>query len=134
MGIGLIISMIANSVHAVQALGQSLFLPMIMIGGIGVQLSALPNWAKVVAAFLPGRYAAQAMETGILNVAPNSKLHGPFNFIALAVIGTASAFAAARLFRWENDQKLPRAGLAWALLSVASWAAIGFIARQYKLV
>jgi ABC-2 type transport system permease protein len=134
LGIGLIISMIANSTHAVQALGQSLFLPMIMIGGVGVQLSVLPNWAKVVAAFLPGRYAVQAMETGVLNVSRASRLHGPFNFVALAVIGTASAFAAARLFRWENDQKLPKSGLAWALLSVASWAAIGVIARKYKLV
>ena len=134
LGIGLIISMVANSTHAVQALGQSLFLPMIMIGGVGVALSALPNWAKTVAAFLPGRYAVQAMETGVRNMPATSKLHGPFNLVALIVIGAASTFAASKLFRWENGQKLPRAGLAWALLSVACWAAIGLYARHYKWV
>jgi hypothetical protein len=99
-----------------------------------VPLSILPAWAQAVAAFLPGRYAVQAMDAGIRTVSATSKLYGPFNLIALAVIGAASTFAAAKLFRWENGQKLPRTGLAWALLSVASWAAIGVVARHYMLV
>jgi ABC-type multidrug transport system permease subunit len=134
LGIGLLISMIANSTHAVQALGQSLFLPMIMIGGVGVPLRTLPEWARKVAAYLPGRYAVQAMERCVYSVSQSSKLYTSFNLIALIVIGAAASFAAAKLFRWDNAQKLPRSGLAWALLSVASWAAIGLVARQYKLV
>jgi ABC-2 type transport system permease protein len=134
LGIGLLISMIANSTHAVQALGQSLFLPMIMIGGVGVPLRVLPEWGRKVAAFLPGRYAVQAMDRCVYNVSQTSKLFGPFNLIALVVIGAAASFAAAKLFRWENGQRLPRTGLAWAVLSVVSWAVIGVVARAYKLV
>ena len=134
LGIGLIISMIANSTHAVQALGQSLFLQMIMIGGVGVPLTILPDWAKTVAAFLPGRYAVQAMDLGVRSVSATSRLYGPFNLIALLVIGAASAFAAAHLFRWENGQPLPRRGMAWAALSVVSWGVIGWIGTTYKLV
>jgi ABC-2 type transport system permease protein len=134
LGIGLIISMIANSTHAVQALGQSLFLPMIMIGGVGVPLSILPDWGKTVAAFLPGRYAVQAMDRAIHTVSVKSNLYGPFNLTALLVIGAASTFAAAKLFRWENGQKLPARGLPWAALSVISWALIGLAGKYYKLV
>ncbi len=35
LGLGLIIAMLADAVPAVQALGQAIFLPMIMIGGVG---------------------------------------------------------------------------------------------------
>ncbi len=54
LGLGLLISMIANGTSAVQALGQTLFLPMIMIGGVGVPLRMLPVWvAHHVTIFLP---------------------------------------------------------------------------------
>ncbi len=57
LGMGLVIGMLADNVPAVQALGQAIFLPMIMIGGVGVPLRALPPWAQHVAGFLPGKYA-----------------------------------------------------------------------------
>ncbi len=55
LGLGLIIAMVADNVPAVQALGQAIFLPMIMIGGVGVPLEMLPAWVQHVAAFFPGR-------------------------------------------------------------------------------
>src|ERR1700709_2574356 len=42
MGLGLLVAALADDVPAVQALGQCLFLPMILIGGVGVPLAALP--------------------------------------------------------------------------------------------
>jgi ABC-2 type transport system permease protein len=133
LGIGLVISMIANSTHAVQALGQSLFLPMIMIGGVGVPLDMLPDWAKHVATFLPGRYAVQALDACVMDFAATSTLYGPYNLVALFAIGLASTFAAAKLFRWENNQKLPRRAMLWVLLSLATWAAVGLVAEKYHL-
>ncbi|MDB5321188.1 MAG: type transporter [Phycisphaerales bacterium] len=133
LGIGLVISMIANSTHAVQALGQSLFLPMIIIGGVGVPLDMLPDWAKHVATFLPGRYAVQALDACVMDFAATSTLYGPYNLIALVAIGVASTFAAAKLFRWENNQKLPRRGMVWIVLSLATWAAVGLVAEKYHL-
>src|SRR5690606_20747743 len=44
ISLGLIIAMIANSVPAVQALGQCVFLPLLMIGGIAVPVESLPDW------------------------------------------------------------------------------------------
>ena len=46
LAMGLLIAALADSVPAVQALGQCIFLPMIMIGGVGVPLTALPDWAR----------------------------------------------------------------------------------------
>jgi len=133
LGIGLVISMIANSTHAVQALGQSLFLPMIMIGGVGVPLDMLPDWAKHLATFLPGRYAVQALDSCVMDFPASSTLYGPYNLIALFAIGAASTFAAAKLFRWENNQKLRKRAMIWIILSVATWAAVGLVAEKYHL-
>lgn len=134
LGIGLVISMLANSTHAVQAMGQCLFLPMILIGGVGVPIEWLPDWAKHVAAFLPGRYAVQAIDRTVLSFSDRSTLHTPFNLVALAIIGAAATFAAVKLFRWENGQKLPRRGLLWVLLSLGAWGVVGVIAERNHYV
>jgi ABC-2 type transport system permease protein len=129
LGLGLVICMVANSAGAVQALGQSLFLPMIMIGGIGVPMRMLPKWAQHVAGFLPGRYAVQAMDSCILKAAGLWK--SPFNLFALALIGSAGCLAGAKLFRWENDQKFRPASLRWVALAIAAWAAVGLLAEYW---
>src|SRR5688572_217143 len=43
MGLGLVIAMVADTVPAVQALGQVIFLPMLIIGGVAVPLARLPE-------------------------------------------------------------------------------------------
>ena len=62
LGIGFLIAALADNVPAVQALGQCIFLPMIMIGGVGVPLAVLPVWAQRVAGFMPGRYAVEVLQ------------------------------------------------------------------------
>ena len=46
--------MMADNVPAVQALGQCIFLPMLIIGGVAVPLASLPDWAQHLSAFFPG--------------------------------------------------------------------------------
>ena len=65
LGIGLIISMVASSTSAVQAWGQAIFLPMLIIGGVAIPLRMLPKWGPHLAAFLPGRYAVHAMDAAV---------------------------------------------------------------------
>jgi ABC-2 type transport system permease protein len=129
LGIGLVISMIANSTHAVQALGQSLFLPMIMIGGVGVPLYRLPKWAHHLASFLPGRYAVQSLHPAFQSGSP-ARYYTHFNDLALFLIGLTAVVAATRLFRWENGQRIG-VGRFWRWLCVAlvSWVAVGVIAE-----
>jgi ABC-type multidrug transport system permease subunit len=62
LGLGLIVAALSNDVPSVQALGQCIFLPMIMIGGVGIPLLALPAWAQDASGFMPGRYAVRVLE------------------------------------------------------------------------
>ena len=59
----------ADNVPAVQALGQCIFLPMLIIGGVAVPLESLPDWAQHVAAFFPGRYAVEALRATVMGEA-----------------------------------------------------------------
>ncbi len=125
LGIGLLVAALARDVPAVQALGQCLFLPMIMIGGVGVPLAALPDWAQVASGFMPGRYAVELLQHTVTPAPPETLL---FPILALAAIGVVSLVAGAACFRWDNDDRLPpraRATIAGALLL---WVVVGGVA------
>jgi ABC-2 type transport system permease protein len=129
LGMGLVIAMLAGAVPAVQALGQAIFLPMIMIGGVGVPLRTLPPWAQHVAGFLPGRYAVEALDSSYLPGGPG--LAGSrFALIALLVIGAAACIAGARLFRWDAGQKVPPGAAPWIVFALAAWAGVGLAAER----
>ncbi len=136
LGIGLVIAMIANSAGAVQALGQALFMPMIMIGGVGIPLSQFGarHWVRHIAAFLPGIYAVRAMDAAILPKASGLLSgNGPFHLVALTLIGLAGCIAASLLFRWENEQKNTWRNLAWVVLPLTTWALVGIWAEHSGL-
>jgi ABC-2 type transport system permease protein len=120
---GLVIAAAADNVPAVQALGQAIFLPVIIIGGVGVPLSTLPDWAQKVAGFFPGRYAVQAMEPGFDAYGSLSEVG--FSLLALTIIGIAGCVAGARLFRWDANQQVKWTARIWVLLAVVSWIAVG---------
>jgi len=129
LGLGLVIAMLAGAVPAVQALGQAIFLPMIMIGGVGVPLRALPPWAREVAGYLPGRYAVEALDACYLPGGPG--LAGcRFALAALFIIGAAACLAGSRMFRWDAAQPLPRGSKPWIAFALAAWAAVGLAAEH----
>jgi hypothetical protein len=120
---GLVIAAAADNVPAVQALGQAIFLPVIIIGGVGVPLSTLPAWAQKVAGFFPGRYAVEAMQP-CFDLAGKGCL-APFSLGALTVIGIAGCIAGGKLFRWDANQQVAKSARLWVMLAVASWIAVG---------
>jgi len=129
LGMGLVIAMLAGAVPAVQALGQAIFLPMIMIGGVGVPLRTLPPWARHVAGYLPGRYAVEALDACYLP--GGAGLAGcRFAIAALLVIGLASCIAGARMFRWDIGQRLAPGSRIWIAFALAAWAGVGLAAER----
>ncbi len=126
LGLGLIIAALADGVPAVQALGQCFFLPMILLGGVGVPLAVLPDWAQRLAGFMPGRYAVTALQSAF---EPARGALGPSDaLLALLVIGTAATAAGTALFRWDaQDRAGPRQHLG-AALALAAWVAVGVVA------
>jgi ABC-2 type transport system permease protein len=127
LGIGLLIAALADNVPAVQALGQCIFLPMILIGGVGVPLAALPVWAQRAAGFMPGRYAVEVLQPCFDG--PSGLGQNGFRFAAIVVIGLAAAISGAMLFRWEPGRR-NRSARVWVAAAFMSWAAVGGIAWE----
>jgi hypothetical protein len=127
MGLGLVIAMAADNVPAVQALGQSIFLPMLIIGGVAVRLESLPVWAQHVSAYFPGRYAVHALQ---VSVNGDGLSTAGFATFALVAIGLAGFVAGAKLFRWDQQQRFMQIpGKGWAAAAVAAWVLVGAIAQ-----
>jgi ABC-2 type transport system permease protein len=127
IGLGLVLAMLADNVPAVQALGQCIFLPMLIIGGVAVQLASLPTWAQHVSAFFPGRYAVEALQACVSGDGLGSI---GFCLLALALIGVAGCSAGAKLFRWDAAQRFAASTGKWWLLPVlGSWLAVGLLAE-----
>jgi hypothetical protein len=126
LGLGLVVAALANDVPAVQAMGQCLFLPMIMIGGVGIPLQALPAWAQDFSGFMPGRYAVDALQTAYAD--PRGIYGAGFSILALVVIGAAATVAGVRLFRWDKGHPAARAAWPWAAGALLAWVAVGLAA------
>ncbi len=126
LGLGLVVAAVADDVPAVQALGQCVFLPMIMLGGVGVPLAALPRWAQTAAGFMPGRYAVELLQRTISD--PRGLSGMGFDLAALVCIGAAAAAVGARLFRWDAGVRVGSAALGPAALALGAWIAVGVAA------
>ena len=126
LGFGLIVAATANDVPAVQAIGQCLFLPLILIGGVGVPLLALPDWVRAAAAYMPGRYAVEAIQLAYSD--PRGLAGAGFALLALGVTGACAAVAGAMLFRWEPGRRAGRRRLPWYALAALGCVATGLAA------
>jgi ABC-2 type transport system permease protein len=132
LGLGLVIATLADNVPAVQALGQCIFLPMLIIGGVAVQLASLPPWAQHVSAFFPGRYAVEAMQACVTGAGIDTVR---FSMLALLLIGAAGTLAGIKMFRWDAQQRFAtRPGKAWIAVALAAWAAVGLMAEARGIV
>jgi ABC-type transport system involved in cytochrome c biogenesis permease component len=128
-GIGLVVAAIADTVPAVQALGQMLFLPMIMVGGVGVPLSQLPHWAQNVAGFFPGRYAVELMQP-CFDGSPAGGWAAVGYAGALGVIAAGGFVAGGLLFRWESSQRATARSYALAAAAAVPWVVVGIVAMS----
>ncbi len=138
LSLGLVIAMLASSAGAVQGMGQCLFLPMIILGGVGVKIEQLPQWGRHVAAFLPSHYAVRVMTECVVRQTKTqgfglASKYSHFDLIALAAIGLSCCLISVKLFRWESEQKTGWKTKLWALMALAVWVAVGLASEYFKL-
>jgi ABC-type polysaccharide/polyol phosphate export permease len=126
LGLGLVVATLADNVPSVQALGQCIFLPMLIVGGVAVPLASLPDWALHISRFFPGRYAVETLQACITG---NGIGAAHFDLSALLMIGTAGFIAGAFMFRWDAQQRFATRGKGWLVVVLAAWAAVGSIAE-----
>lgn len=126
LGLGLVIAMLADNVPAVQALGQCIFLPMLIIGGVAVPLTSLPDWALRLSAYFPGRYAVEAIQSAVNGTGLGAV---GFSLLALFLIGAAACVAGAGLFRWDARQRFATSrNKGWLAVALAGWVGVGLLA------
>ena len=99
MGFGGIALVLAGRLKALVnlAVSNSLFVVLLLVGGMLVPLSKLPGWLAGVARVLPASALADALHRALgthLSVTTG-------DWVVLAVWAVAAPVAAALLFRWE---------------------------------
>ncbi|UED87876.1 ABC transporter permease [Streptomyces profundus] len=93
---GALVSAVARTVKAAQALGMTLFFPMLFASGVYLPIPALPDAAQYAVAWTPFGAAALALDEAALGNWPGWPYLGVL--VAWTVLATS---AAARWFRWE---------------------------------
>jgi len=121
--IGLIIAAVANSAAESNLLVQTMYMPMMFLGGAAFPVSMLPRWAQTLSTFLPSAYLVSGVQTIITEQQSIVAAWKPV--AALAVTFAIGVFVASRLFRWEKDEKLKPAAKLWVAGVLTPFLALG---------
>jgi ABC-2 type transport system permease protein len=112
-GLALLIGVIAPNSRATVLMGQAIFLPSMMIGGLMFPAQLLPKALGKVALLFPSNHAINVVNgwipDGILTL-------NPYASAAILFTGGALAFGLALyLFEWDSQNKMRRVSTALAL-------------------
>lgn len=122
-GVGLIIAAVANSTAESNVLVQMLYMPMLLLSGAMFPTSMLPRWTQTVANFLPASYLVSGMQS--ITTDSRSLLANWQAAAALVVTLALAVFIAARLFRWDKEEKLKSSAKLWVAAVLAPFIALG---------
>jgi ABC-2 type transport system permease protein len=114
--LGLVIAAVASTMQEAQILFQITFMGALFLSGMTIPLEAFPAWVQRVAVFLPPTHMMTVLENVLLGA--RSLLPDLPALVALVLMTIGAFAAAARLFRWEKDDPLPRRAKLSALLAL----------------
>jgi ABC-2 type transport system permease protein len=123
--VGSLIGVAAANDRATIMIGQLLYLPSIMLGGLMVPAAALPPALARVSLLLPASHAMRAFQALGMGT-----WTGAFPWVSLAalVAGSVLCFAlAAALFQWDSRMSQPTRKAALAVLGLLPYVAAALI-------
>jgi imidazolonepropionase-like amidohydrolase/ABC-type multidrug transport system permease subunit len=129
-GIGLIISAVVNSMQEAQIVIQILYLPMLFLSGATFPTSIMPVWVQLVAQFLPATHfftGTQSIMMGNESLAQNWS-----SVVALLLTSFVGTFIAAKLFRWEKEEKISSGAKTWVAVALAPFIVMGIYQSYTK--
>jgi ABC-2 type transport system permease protein len=118
--VGALIGVAAANDRSTIMIGQFLYLPSILLGGLMVPAAALPPALARASLLLPASHAMRAFQA--LGMKPGS---GPFPWVSVAALatGTVLCFAlAALLFQWDSRMSQPNRKAVLAVLGIVPYA------------
>jgi ABC-2 type transport system permease protein len=124
-GLGVLIGVIASSSRVTGLWSQLIFLPSMLIGGLMMPYSMLPESAQFFARALPAAHAMNAFRTLSMGYDPHFSAHGS---LAILMVGGVVAFGlAVHLFNWDRRNQTRRGHPLMALLAAVPYV-IGMFA------
>lgn len=113
-GLGMLIGVVSASSRSTVLWSQLIFLPSMLIGGVMMPLSFLPESVLPIAGLLPSTYAMQAYQGLAYQV---DTIYNPvLSVLVLAALGIFSVFLATYLFSWDSQNSTRRGHPLLALL------------------
>lgn len=114
--LGLIIAAVTSTMQEAQIVFQITFMGSLFLSGLTVPLEEYPVWVQKMAVFLPPTHLMKTLQHALTGRA--SLREDALPLFALALMAVAAFTIAARLFRWERDDPLPRRAKWSALLAL----------------
>lgn len=111
---GTLIGVIANSSRAVMGLTQGIFLPSMLLGGMMIPISVLPESVQPISLILPTSHMMQAF-TGLAFGQP-TVIDPMLSVAAIAVSGLLAAGLSVYLFNWDSRNNTRRGHPLMAIL------------------
>ncbi|MCP4419464.1 MAG: ABC transporter permease [Chloroflexi bacterium] len=118
-GIGILIGVVAPSTRLTVLYAQAVFLPSMLIGGVMLPYSLLPETAQKVAQLLPSTHAMNAFYGLAMGGAADFSPWG--SVFVLAASGLIALALSIYLFSWDNKNSMRRGHPAMALLLFAPY-------------
>jgi ABC-2 type transport system permease protein len=124
--LGALIGVVASGSRSTVLLSQAIFLPSMLLGGLMMPLSIMPESVHFVSGLLPTTYAMQAMDglaySRVTIFDPNLSL------VVLAASGLVSTVLALYLFNWDSRNNSRRGHPLMALIAALPFIAGVFLA------
>jgi ABC-2 type transport system permease protein len=105
-GLGALIGVVATGTRSTVFLSQGIFLPSMLLGGLMMPLSVLPESARYFSGLLPTTYAMQALEG--LAYTRDTLIDPLLSVGILAASGLVSTILAIYLFNWDSQNQSRR--------------------------
>ncbi|HMJ05192.1 MAG TPA: amidohydrolase family protein [Chthoniobacterales bacterium] len=121
--IGLIIASVVNSSQESNLLIQPLYMAMLFLSGMTIPITLFPEWLQSVTQFIPATHLMSGM-AGIIMRNETAWQNWPA-ILALLITAAIATFIAAKLFRWEKEEKLRPAAKLWVLVALLPFLFLG---------
>jgi len=128
--IGLILAAVTNTMQEAMILTQVFYLPMLILSGATVPSAMLPRWVQTLAEFMPATYMVQGFQ-GIFYRNQSILNFGPAVGALVLTMGLGM-FVAARLFRWEKEDKIAPRNKLWVVAVLGPFLVMGCVRGYTK--
>ncbi len=129
-GIGLIVAAVVNSMQESVILVQLLYFVMLFLSGASFPTEMFPNWLQNVTQFIPATYLVQGLQGILVRSEPLTRNLAPV--AALLVTMLLGTFVAAKLFRWEKEEKIRNSAKLWVLAVLVPFLLLGAYQSQTR--